>query len=434
MHFRQEPKTPTALNVLRRSRKRSRGAFRKITEFASFSCVYAQNGRQFEHMYTRILKLSTSQSFFLFGPRGSGKSTLLQKLFSDQNVLWIDLLDQRTEFELSKDPDSLLNKWLATKQKWIVIDEVQKIPALLNVVHLGMEKHRILFALTGSSARKLKRGGANLLGGRASAFYLSPFCAQELGADFQLQKALQFGLLPRFWSDLDLPDVEIVRSLYAYVQTYLKEEVAAEQLVRNLDPFRRFLVSAAQSNSKILNYSNIEREAGVSHSQAERHFEIICDTLLGRYLPPFNQSIRKRQSKKSKFYFFDTGVVRALKNLAGESLHPSTYEYGELFETFLINEFFKLKESLEKRWEFSYLRTKDNTEIDLIIEKPRGKPILVEIKSATKIGKQDVEAYNKIAREFPGSEVFLLYCGIEELQFNKVHCLPWQKGLQKIFE
>jgi predicted AAA+ superfamily ATPase len=248
-------------------------------------------------MISRICNLSKEQSFFLFGPRGSGKSTLLKQHFKGQDVLWINLLEQKTEFQLSQDPDHLLEIWKAQKTKWIVVDEVQKIPALLDVAHKGIEEHRILFALTGSSSRKLKRGGANLLAGRAASFQLSPFSSVELGKKFNLQKALQFGLLPKLWSE-KLSDSEIVRSLYSYVQTYLKEEVAAEQLVRNLDPFRRFLVCAAQSNSKIINYSKIERDAGVTHSQAERHFEILCDTLIGRYLEPYDTSIRKRQTKK----------------------------------------------------------------------------------------------------------------------------------------
>lgn len=383
-------------------------------------------------MISRICNLSKQQSFFLFGPRGSGKSTLLKQHFKGQDVLWINLLEQKTEFQLSQDPDHLLEIWKAKKTKWIVVDEVQKIPALLDVAHNGIEEHRILFALTGSSSRKLKRGGANLLAGRAASFQLSPFSSVELGKKFDLQKALQFGLLPKLWSE-QLSDSEIIRSLYSYVQTYLKEEVAAEQLVRNLDPFRRFLVCAAQSNSKIINYSKIERDAGVTHSQAERHFEILCDTLIGRYLEPYDTSIRKRQTKKSKFYFFDTGVVRALSNLVDETLSSSTFEYGDLFETFIINEFFKLIESYEKRWRLSYLKTKDNAEIDLIIEKPRGAPILVEIKSANQVTPDDVQSYIEIAKEFPKSEKYVFSNMKKSFEHKGVTFVHWQDGLTRIF-
>lgn len=385
-------------------------------------------------MIERLLKPSKAQSFFLFGPRGSGKSTLLEEHFKREKPLWLDLLDQRLEFELSQDPDALLRRWAAQKTPWVVIDEVQKIPRLLDVVHQGIEKHRIKFALTGSSSRKLKRGGANLLGGRAAAFFLSPFSSVELGELFRLEDALAFGLLPRFWGSENLDGAEKTRALYSYVQTYLKEEVAAEQLVRNLDPFRRFLVTAAQSNGHIINYAKIERDAGVSHSQAERHFEILCDTLIGRYLEPYETSVRKRQTKKSKFYFFDTGVVRALKNLAGEPLHPSTFEFGDLFETFLINEFFKLAESFEKRWKFSYFRTKDGVEIDLLIEKPRGKPILIEFKSARQLSAADVAPFLKISKEFKGSDRYILSNTHSASEIEGVQHMPWQTGLKRIFE
>jgi uncharacterized protein len=384
-------------------------------------------------MVRRFIKISKSQSFFLFGPRGSGKSTLLKSLFDDQEALWINLLDQKLEFELSQDPDALLERWGATKPKWIVIDEVQKIPRLLDVAHRGIEDHKIRFALSGSSARKLKSGGANLLADRAASYLLSPFSALELGDRFNLSAALETGLLPRLWTELTEKE-DRVRALYAYVQTYLKEEVAAEQLVRNLDPFRRMLVAAAQSNSKIINYAAIERDAGVSHSQAERHFEILVDTLVGRYLEPHDTSLRKRQSKKSKFYFFDTGVVRALTSLAGESLPESTYEYGEMFETFIINEFFKLCEALEKRWRLSYLRTKNDVEVDLIIEKPRGKPILVEIKSWRRTPpKGKLASFYKIASEFKGSDKFVLSNAPDPTVAGEVRHLHWREGLREIF-
>lgn len=385
-------------------------------------------------MIKRFINISKEQSFFLLGPRGSGKSTILRTHFKNEDPLWIDLLDQRMEFELSNTPDSLIERWAARKPKWIVIDEVQKIPRLLDVAHRLIEERRVRFALTGSSARKLKRGGANLLAGRAASYVLSPFSALELGEQFRLNQALTTGLLPRFWDQLTT-DEDRVRSLYSYVQTYLKEEIASEQLVRSLDPFRRVLVAAAQSNSKIINYSSIERDAGVRHSQAERHFEIIVDTLIGRYLEPYDKSLRKRQTRKSKFYFFDTGVVRALNNLAGEPLHPSTYEYGELFETFLMNEFFKLADALEKRWRFSYLRTASDVEIDLIIEKPRGAPILIEIKSSRSLpNSEKISAFKMISKDFKNSEKYLLSNAHEAADIDGIQCLHWREGLKRIFD
>lgn len=384
-------------------------------------------------MIKRICNPSKSQSFFLFGPRGSGKSTLLKSIFQKDQVLWLNLLDQKTEFTLSQNPDHLLDLWRKEKPKWVIVDEVQKIPRILDVVHKGIEDHKIKFALTGSSSRKLKHGGANLLAGRAASFSLSPFSSIELKDNFSLEKALKFGLLPKLWNE-QLNEKDMSRSLYSYVQTYLKEEIAAEQLVRNLDPFRRLLVCAAQSNSKIINYAKLERDAGITHSQAERHFEVLCDTLIGKYLEPYNQSIRKRQSKKSKFYFFDTGVIRALQNLSEESLLPSTFEYGDLFETFLINEFFKLNEALEKRWHFSYLRTKDDVEIDLIIEPPRGLPILIEIKSNKNIKPTDVTSFIQVSDDFAKSPKYVLSNTVNEFEHKGIRFLHWQSGLKEIFD
>ncbi|MBC7458294.1 MAG: ATP-binding protein [Bdellovibrionaceae bacterium] len=386
-------------------------------------------------MISRICNISKSQSFFLFGPRGSGKSTLLKSIFDEKDALWINLLDQKMEFTLANDPDALLDLWKLNKNKWIVIDEVQKIPRLLDVVHRGIEDYKIKFALTGSSSRKLKRGSANMLANRAASYLLSPFSAIELNELFVQQKALSYGLLPKYWDENEpLDSKEISRSLYSYVQTYLKEEVAAEQLVRDLNPFRRFLVSAAQSNTQIINYAKIEKDAGIASGQAQRHFEILTDTLIGRYLEPFDTSIRKRQSQKSKFYFFDTGVVRTLNNLVEEPLIKSTYEYGNIFETFIVNEFFKLIESFEKRWKLSYLKTQGDVEIDLIIEKPRGLPILIEIKSSDKIKPSDVPSFIKIAKDIKFSRALVLSNTETEWLSEGVQALHWQKGLKEIFE
>lgn len=302
------------------------------------------------------------------------------------------------------------------------------------MVQKGIVEHKIKFALTGSSSRKLKKGSANLLAGRAASFQLSPFSALELGNDFELLRSLKFGNLPYFWSLPRISDQDCSRSLYSYVSTYLKEEIASEQLVRNLNPFRRFLVCAAQMNGKIVNYSKIERDAGISPSQSSRHFEILVDTLIGDYLVPYDFSIRKRQSQKSKFYFFDTGVIRTIQNLTEEDVIPSTFEYENLFETFLINEFIKLRNFLEKKWNYSYLRTKDGVEVDLIIEKPRGKPILIEIKSTSKLNKDDFTSFSKISKDFPGSEKYVLSNTENQFEDDDIRCLHWKKGLQEIFE
>lgn len=337
------------------------------------------------------------------------------------------------ELQLSQNPEALIGLWKNKKTDWVVIDEVQKIPKLLDIVHLCIEDHKIKFALTGSSARKLKRGGANLLAGRAVERTLAPFSALELSADFNLNRAIQIGLLPKIWSEKFSND-EASDFLYSYVNTYLREEIAAEQLVRNLDPFRRFLVAAAQSNGKIINHSSIEVDSGVARKQSERHFEILVDTLIGRYLYPFDTSIRKRQTKKAKFYFFDMGVVRTLQNLVDQDVENSTFEFGNLFETFLINEFFKLSAALQKRWEFSYFQTSSNAEIDLIIEKPRSKLVLIEIKSFTKIRKEKIESFIRLTKDLEYEAAYVLSNDITAQEIDGVRCLHWRDGLKEIFE
>ncbi len=385
-------------------------------------------------MISRICKPSKSQSFFIFGPRGSGKSTFLNQFFDQNEVLKIDLLDPALENQLLQNPSQLLSMWQVEKKPWIMIDEIQKRPELLDLVHQSIENKNIKFALTGSSARKLKKNSANLLANRTAVFYMQPFSSVELGTQFDLMQALKFGLLPKYWnSSITLDDQDKIRSLYSYVNTYLKEEVAAEQLVRNLDPFRKFIHCAAQSDGQIINYSKIERDAGVSHSQAERHFEILIDTLIGSYLEPFETSIRKRQSKKSKFYFFDPGVVRALLNLSQEELVMRTSEFGNLFENFLTNEFFKLKNAFEKPWKFSYLRTKDGVEIDLIIEKPRGEIILIEIKSTDKIDLESANHIRRIKKDLKTEASYVLSNDPLAKEVEGVQFLHWSEGLKKIF-
>jgi predicted AAA+ superfamily ATPase len=384
-------------------------------------------------MIFRLCKLPETQSFFLFGPRGCGKSTLLRSHFQNKDTLWIDLLDQSTELQLAIDPDSLLTRWKSKKTDWIVIDEVQKIPKILDVVHKGIEAHKIKFALTGSSARNLKRGGANLLAGRAVERQLQSFSSIELGNKFRLDRAIKFGTLPKIW-DEELPESEAADFLNSYVSTYLREEVAAEQLVRNLDPFRRFLVAAAQSNAKIINHSAIERDAGIPRKQSERHFEILADTLIGNYLHPFHNSIRRRQTQKAKFYFFDTGVVRAIQRLTEFELESATFEYGNLFETMIINEFFKISSALKKNFEFSYLQAGESREIDLIVELPRGKPFLIEIKSSRKFDRKKVSALFDLKKEIPHSRAFVLSNDPTRQEVEGVDVVHWLEGLKEIFE
>lgn len=291
-------------------------------------------------MVNRLVKLPENQSFFLFGPRGSGKTSLLKARFEGKNVLFLDLLNPRIEDQFRMNPESLIAQISAQKPDWVVIDEVQKLPRILDLVHLLIEEKKQKFALTGSSARKLKRGSANLLAGRAFMNHLFPFSALELGKQFSLEQALSFGLLPKVQYLENAQDK--IDFLESYALTYLKEEIQAEQVIRRIDPFRQFLQVAAQMNGKIINYRKIARDVGVDSTTVQNYFSILEDTLIGFYLPSYSKSIRKRQREAPKFYLFDPGIVRALSKNLDVKLKPGNYAYGDAFEHFVILEIFKL--------------------------------------------------------------------------------------------
>lgn len=381
-------------------------------------------------MYQRFSKYSKSKSFFLFGPRGSGKSTWLKQTFKDANCLLFNLLNAETELELARDPDMILKKWAAMKDKpdYVIIDEIQKNPKLLDVVHQGIEDHKIKFILTGSSARKIKRGSANMLAGRAFEFFMLPFSMFELENDFDLNIALSFGLLPEIYSQELSEQIDKERYLYSYISTYLKEEIAAEQIVRNLEPFRKFLDVAAQMNGQIINYSKIGRDAGIDPKQVERYFPILIDTLIGFNLEPYHNSIRKRQNAKAKFYFFDTGVCRALQNKITSPLDSKTSDYGNAFEHFFILEIIKINLSLEKRWKLSYLRVNDNQEVDLIVETAK-KVFLIEIKSSQKVDLDDVRKMSYFKKDFNDADFLFLSLDANEFDQDGICCRHWLTGL-----
>ena len=387
-------------------------------------------------MYKRILNILDSNSFFLFGARGTGKTTLIREIFSERDVFWIDLLVPQDEEQYQLHPDALIEniEALPEKPEWVVIDEIQRAPKLLDVVHYLIEQpenrdRAVKFALTGSSARKLKRGGANLLAGRAFTFNLYPLTHQELGDDFDLVSALAWGTLPAAVNASG--DQERIAFLRSYTDTYLKEEVVGEQLIRNVVPFRRFLPVAAQSSGTIINYSSIARDIGVDWSTVRNYFEILEDTLLGFQLPAYGRSIRKQQLASPKFYLFDTGVKRAFDKTL--TLWPSTGQMiGPLFEHFIICEFFRLNAYRGKDYSFSYLATQGGLEIDLIVERPGMKTALVEIKSSDRVTDEHLKHLKAISADEGDIEA---YCFCRERRSRKtgdVLIVPWQEGFQRL--
>jgi predicted AAA+ superfamily ATPase len=387
-------------------------------------------------MIKRLFTPPTTRSFFLFGPRGSGKSTLIRDLFdlSSNQVLFLDLLDPAVEKELGHTPEKLISMVEARKSEleWIVIDEVQKIPKLLDVAHKIIFEKKIKFALTGSSARKLKRDSANLLAGRAFSFNLHPFSFLELKNEFNTDSTLAYGALPDIYN-LD-NDLDRKRYLLAYVQTYIKEEILVEQLIRNIDPFRSFLEVAAQANTEIINYSSIAKSAQINSKSVERYFSILHDTLLGFFLEPYSRSIRSRQKMSPKFYFFDCGVVRAISNEINQKLLPQTFAYGKLFEQMIISEFFKLNDYYEKNWKFSYIRTGAGVEIDLIIERSKNDFILVEIKSSHHFRDDYLSSLKSLGKEFKNAQYYVLCQITNPLKLEDIKVMPWMQGIKEIFE
>jgi predicted AAA+ superfamily ATPase len=257
-----------------------------------------------------------------------------------------------------------------------------------------------------------------------------PLTHVEMGAQFDLDLALSWGTLPKITHFNT--DEEKTEYLNAYARTYLKEEVWAEQLIRHLNPFRRFLEISVQANGEILNYSSIARDVGVDYKTVQTYYQILEDTMLGFFIEPHHRSIRKQQRQSPKFYWFDTGVARALNRTLGQTVTPQTYGYGKLFEQFLVAEITRLATYRRKEYRFSYLKTKDQLEIDLIIDRP-GLPIaLLEIKSTSRAKAQDAASLNHVIGDFPSAEGFVLSQDPHEQKIDRVWFLPWQKGLAEL--
>jgi uncharacterized protein len=382
-------------------------------------------------MFDRLVKPINSRSFFLFGARGTGKSTFLRKYFK-KNTLWFDLLDPLVEEEFSKNPNSLKDQVLVTKNiEWVVIDEIQKIPKLLDVVHHLIESKKIKFALTGSSARKLKYGGANLLAGRAFVNYLFPLTVMELKKKFNLDFCLTWGTLPEiFQLDSDLERQEYLRS---YAQTYLREEIWAEHIIRKLDPFRKFLEISSQLNCEIINFTNVARDVGADTKTVQSYYQILEDTLLGFFLQPYPHSIRKQQRQSPKFYFFDLGVKRALDGTLTQKLLPRTFAYGKAFEHWVITEIYRRNIYFKRDYKLYYLLTKDQAEIDLIIERPGATTILIEIKASDSVDDRDIRTLKQFLGDIKNSEALVLSRDPRSKLIDGIQCLNWSKGLEYVF-
>lgn len=376
-------------------------------------------------MLKRLLSVSKKKSFFLFGPRQVGKSTFLKSHFA-KNTLVYDLLKYHEYIKLTEDP-SILEQELKARDphiQYIIIDEIQKIPELLDEVHSILESPQApIFILSGSSAPKLKRDSANMLGGRALTYRLFPLTHIELGDAFNLNKVLNIGSLPAVYLAEEDPE-KILRS---YVETYLEEEIKAEALVRHMGSFSKFLRLAADENGNILNFSKIARDTATERKLVKEYFQILEDTLIGFFLLPFDKAGRKKLAKHPKFYFFDIGVQRAISKQVSLKLEAGTSLYGRAFEHFIILELMRLNHYLDKDYEFSFYRTNDNAEVDLIIETPLKETYAIEIKSGSNVDGRELRGLKSFKEVVPDAKLFCVTLVERRRILGDLSIVPWQE-------
>ncbi|MBP8286628.1 MAG: ATP-binding protein [Rhodoferax sp.] len=365
-----------------------------------------------------------SGSFFLFGPRGTGKSTWLRAL-RDQ-AIWIDMLDPETLRLFQARPERLMERVAAQQLVTdVVIDEVQKVPALLDVVHKLIEGERPLrFILTGSSARKLRRGAANLLAGRLTELQMHPFMAAELGDAFDLQRALEVGLVPLVWSAA-VPE----NTLRAYASLYLQEEVQAEALVRNVGAFARFLEAISFSHGSLLNLSEVARECQVGRKTVEGYLEILEDLLLSFRVPVFTRRAKRHLVAHDKFFYFDAGVYHSIRPKG--PLDSSEEIEGMALEGLIAQHLRAWASYRSIPAQLYYWRTKSGSEVDFVMY---GADVFVaiEVKRSRHVHHTDLRALKAFQEDYPEATVCLLYMGQEEIKINDVLCLPCDSFLQKL--
>lgn len=386
-----------------------------------------------ENVVIRRLLKPPGRSFFLFGPRGSGKSTWLRDVLP--GAFRLDLLDTALHYELQREPhrlEALIGRQPANA--WVVLDEIQKVPALLDEVHRLMETRRWRFALCGSSARQLKKAGVNLLAGRALTLAMAPFSAVEMGDRFDLQSALAYGLLPIVQMDRHHAGA----SLRAYVDTYIKEEIRQEGVIRNLPPFLRFLALAGQLSGQVVNGQNLAREAGVGRSTVDSYFSVLTDTLLGAFLPAWQPNIKVRERTHPKFYWFDSGVARAAAGLLDDP--PERAWLGTALETYILHECRVRNAVSGQARGLYYYGLAAGGEVDLIIETRRPQPeapariIAVEIKLSEKWDRKWERAVRDLAAStrVEVARMMGVYTGSRRYCFDGFDVLPVVDFVQQL--
>ena len=373
-------------------------------------------------MYSRLLSTPQGKSFFLFGPRGTGKTTWIKTQFP--RAVYLDLLEAAIFNQLLANPGRL-ESFIPNKfRDWIVIDEVQLVPELLNEVHRLIERDKLKFVLTGSSARKLRQGGVNLLAGRALTNFFHPLTVKELGADFNLDRSLRFGHLPSACTETD-PQ----RFLQSYVKTYLEEEIKQEGLTRNISAFARFLETASFSQGSVLNTSAVAREAAVERKVVENYFEILEDLLIAYRLPVFSKKAKRRLVRHRKFYFFDAGLYRALRP-AGPLDQPEEIA-GAALETLFFQELLAINDYYQLGYKMFYYQTAAGKEVDFILYGPRGIKAF-EVKHSAKISGKVLKGLRFFGREYPQACCRLIYRGKRQLRIGTVDIIPAEMAFKNL--
>ncbi len=373
-------------------------------------------------MYLRLLESPPRQSFFLFGPRGVGKTAWLHRQFP--GALFFDMLDHQVYTQLLAAPQRLGDQIPQGYRDWVVVDEIQRVPELLNEVHRLMESRRLRFVLTGSSARKLRRRGVNLLAGRALTRYMHPLTALELGKDFDLKRALRWGCLPLACTSENPQDY-----LQSYAATYLREEVQQEGFARNISAFSRFLEAASFSQGSLLNIAAVARECAASAKVVEDYFSILDDLLIAVRLPVFSKRTKRRLIAHPKFYYFDAGVFQAIRPRgpldAPEQIH------GAALETLFLQQARAINDYKDLGYRLHFWRTASGDEVDFVLYGERGLRAF-EVKMAQNVRADDLRSLLRFRADFPQARAHLLYLGQRRWHDRGVEVLPFADCVAKL--
>ena len=374
-------------------------------------------------MFTRkqVFEGAGNESLFLWGARQTGKSTLLKSLFP--NAIWFDLLKSDVYRRYQANPAQFRETILASETNNIVIvDEIQKIPELLDEIHWLIVNHPIQFILSGSSPRKIIRVGSNLLGGRALRYELYPLLQSEI-PEFDLIKALNNGLLPRHYLS-DNPK----KLIDAYIGNYLKDEIIAEAKIRNINAFTQFLEAAAFSNGEMVNYTNIATECGVSHTTVKEYFQILVDTLIGRFVPAFQKKPKRRVIVAPKFYYFDIGIANNL--LKRGKIEIGSESFGHAFEHFIYQELYAHSNYSDINYPISYWRTTSQIEVDFILGDHE---VAVEVKGTDNVQSRHIKGLKSFSEEYKVKKLIVVSNDPLERKMGDITVMPWKVFLEKLW-